>query len=231
MLKVLLFATTFIDRPERVKLLAHWLTLAGHLNSDCDMLLVDTTAPADGAWVIPSRRMLYRLHRFPDNIGHLGVKNGRDGWGRAFCHGLQAAIDGRYDYAVHIEGDSLFRHPVMPIVRQMDADNVDAASILSVPGLPPAVEVETGLMFFRVGYLRESNFIARYDWPSRQRFPSPETVIHDILGDHLKLMPWKGRRGYRPLYAPGEVRKLDWITHAHDPAMYDEFVGSIENGS
>jgi SAM-dependent methyltransferase len=233
--KVLLFATTYIDRPGRARLLDHWLNIADRLNSDCDVLLVDTPAdrfrgtlrPAGFTPHVAGDHVLRMFHSFAGNVGHLGVGSGKDGWGRAFCFGLQAAIDGGYDYVVHIEGDSLFRRPVMPIVRQMQADNVDAASILSVPGLPPAIEVETGLMFFRVGYLRDSGFIARYDWPSRQRFPSPETVIHQILGDRLKLMPWQGRRGYRPVYEPGEVRKLDWITHAHDPAMYDEFVGSI----
>jgi hypothetical protein len=61
-----------------------------------------------------------QVYRFPDNIGHL-ARGGKDGWGRAFCKGLEMAIDGQYDYVVHIEGDSLFKRPVLPIIRQMMA--------------------------------------------------------------------------------------------------------------
>jgi SAM-dependent methyltransferase len=232
--RTLLFATTYIPDAARAKLLDDWLAMAQRIGgSDCDVLMVDT--PANGhAPVAPAgfhayekgMRLPKMLHRFPDNIGHLQDDDSeRDGWGRAFCFGLRAAIDGSYEYVVHVEGDSLFRLPLRPIVKQMRDDGIDAASVLSVPGRPYCVEVETGLMMFSTKYLKDSDFIARYDWPShRMNKPSPESIIHGLLGDKLRLMPWRARRGYNPNYAAAEVDDLDWITHAHERALYDRFI-------
>lgn len=241
--RVLIFATTYVDSPSKAKLLNHWITLADRnapwVSMDtrgCDVLLVDT--PADG-WNEPlvSRpfethtmgvRSRFSVHRFPDNLGHLTARPSRDGWGRAFTYGLEAAIAGGYDYVVHIEGDSLFRLPVMPIIGQMERHNYNALSV-PVTGIRQkydlGTEIETGLMFFRVPYLVQSNFTAAYNWEA-QTFhrPSPEHRIHDILGPHLTLMPWSAQRGDHNIFTPENVCVLDWITHAPHPAMYENFM-------
>lgn len=236
--RTLLFATTYIPDDAHAKLLDDWLAMAQRIGgADCDVLLVDT--PAKGRAVIAPKgfhtyaqgmRLPKMLHRFEDNIGHLQDDDSeRDGWGRAFCFGLQAAIDGKYEYVVHVEGDSLFRLPLRPIIKQMRDEKIDAASVLSVPGRPYCVEIETGLMALSTAYLKETDFIAKYDWPShRTNKPSPENIIHELLSDRLgnriRIMPWRARRGYNPGYTAAEVDELDWITHAHDRALYDRFI-------
>lgn len=234
-LRVLIFATTYADTPERVRLTEQWVKLHGSLNPDCDLLLVDSASPLSleqaGANIL--------FHSFPDNIGHLSrngpngpASGGRDGWGRAFCKGLEIAADDGYDYAVHIEGDSLFRLPVMPIVNQMQGDGVDCLSV-PVEGTKRKEVgwVETGLMFFDVRYVADSGFIRKYDWPNRKRSPTPEVIIHRILGPSLKMMPWKAERGDKSQITVDNVTQLDWVTHCHDSChesqqIYDRFVAS-----
>jgi SAM-dependent methyltransferase len=238
--RTLIFATTYVDCEDRAKLTDHWLTLTSRLNPDCDLMLVDSASPwpelidekrhgrfeayASGA---TSRRM---LHRFADNVGHLS-RGGRDGWGRAFCFGLQAAIDCGYDYVAHIEGDSLFRLPITPIVRRMREENVDVASV-PVKGMTRDMPgwVETGLMVFRTRYLVESDFIAKYDWPHRKESPTPELVVGRLVGNRIKLMPWRAWRGDKNEINHRNVLSLDldWITHCHsDVWVYDRFVAGL----
>lgn len=249
----LIFATTYCDTPNRLKLLDHWLALTTRLNPGYDVLIVDTPTgdfdPSNsfvasialkyGAATvhIPGDRSPLSLHTFADNIGHLGggVKSGgapkshgRDGWGRAFTYGLEAAIRGKYEFAVHIEGDSLFRLPVGPILSQMAAEKIDVASI-PVRGMRHDVGgwVETGLMFFRTEFLTRSHFLGKYDWPNRKRLPAPEVIIHKQLGPALKMMPWIGLRNDRDEVTVDNVATygLDWLTHCRDAIdVYDRFV-------
>ena len=89
------------------------------------MLVVDSASPD-----MPSIEGLEVL-QLGDNIGHLKL-TGRDGWGRAFCAGLQRAIDGRYDWAVHIETDLLFARPVADVIGKMGSVGVDVAAPLEL---------------------------------------------------------------------------------------------------
>jgi hypothetical protein len=220
--KVLVFGTTYVDSEDRVALTQHWNTLHSKLNPLCDLMLVDSASPSE----VPtgSRTEVVQLG---DNIGHLS-RHGRDGWGRAFCRGLQEAIDRGYDYAVHIEGDSLLRLPVMPIIQHMKRAGVKVASV-PVTGMRRefAEWVETGLMFFDVAYLKSSQFIQKYDWPNRQERPTPEIVIRNLLGEDLTMMPWRAWRGDKNQITKDNIATLglDWMTHCHnDSWAYDRFV-------
>jgi predicted SAM-dependent methyltransferase len=238
--RVLIFATTFEDCADRANLTDHWIKLHGALNPNCDLLLVDSASP----WApsIATRhsdfvphphsaalRSARMVHSFPDNVGHLS-RGGRDGWGRAFTYGLQAAIAGRYDYVVHIEGDSLLRLPVRPIIEQMQRENVAVASTPVTGMKNPGSEagwVETGLMFFRVSYLEQSKFIEQYDWPARQVYPTPEVIVRRLIDDQLRMMPWKAWRSDKNQITHQNVvgLDLDWITHCHnDVWCYDRFL-------
>lgn len=227
--RVLIFATTYIDTPERLRLTRQWVELHKRLNPGCDFLIVDSKSPVDLS------SLDCEVWSFPDNIGHLsrngpGGPNskGRDGWGRAFCEGLNRALAGGYDYAVHIEGDSLFRLPVMPIVKQMRRDGIKVASV-PVEGTKRKEVgwVETGLMFFDCGYVASSGFIQRYDWPNRKEIPTPEKVIFSMLGSDLKMMPWRAERGDKSQITVENVTRLDWVTHCHDrPEIYDRFIAA-----
>lgn len=228
--RVLLFGTCYVDTQDRAQLTRKWADLMLRLNADCDIWLIDSKSPV---WPMLDNRI--HVFSFPDNIGHLSrpdVTLGKDGWGRAFCKGLQNALDGLYDYAVHIEADSLFRHKVMPICRNMRRDGINAASIPVMSGNRILHQwVETGLMFFDVGYLRKMEFIRRYDWPMRQARPTPEVVIRQLLGGDLKMMPWRGMRQDKfPAVSHKNIKQFnyDWITHFHaDAWAYDRFLETI----
>jgi SAM-dependent methyltransferase len=225
--RVLIFATTYIDTLERLALTKQWVDLHKRLNPGCDFLIVDSRSPVDLS------SLDCEVWSFPDNIGHLSRNGpngpnskGRDGWGRAFCEGLNRALAGGYDYAVHIEGDSLFRLKVMDIVREMKRDGVKVASV-PVEGTKRKEVgwVETGLMFFDCGYLGETDFTVRYDWPNRTERPTPEKVIFSMLGRDLKMMSWRAERGDKSQITLGNITNLDWVTHCHDrPEIYDRFV-------
>lgn len=240
--RILVFATTYVDCKERAKLTEQWLSLHMGLNGeDCDFLIVDSASPfqpliPEGFTAIPyvdgiSSRLM--LHSFPDNVGHLS-RGGRDGWGRAFSFGLQAAIDGLYDYVVHIEGDSLFKRKIRPIIDHMKREKVMAAST-PVKGMirDLAGWVETGLMFFDVEFIQRTRLVERYNWPLRKAAPTPEVVIRNLLSRDLAMMPWKALRGDKQQITHENVLSLnlDWLTHCHnDVWAYDRFFESAMKG-
>ncbi|ESY72526.1 hypothetical protein X740_33225 [Mesorhizobium sp. LNHC221B00] len=220
--RVLVFGTTFVDSPEKARLVGQWQSLHRAVNDwSVDLLLVDSASPVLDGWPVEAH-----VYRFPDNIGHL-ARGGKDGWGRAFCKGLEMAIDGQYDYVVHIEGDSLLKRPVMPILRQMAASGFKAASV-PVRGTKwqETKWAETGLMFFSVDYLWQSKFIEKYDWWNRAAKPTPEKVIFDLIGDDLQMMVLlRAERGDKGQITAENAAEFDWITHC-PPEAFDAFVAS-----
>lgn len=225
--RVLIFGTCYAPTDDKVCELRRWIELNARLNpNNIDLLLIDSNSLESDH----DRRLnpLVGIFRFPDNIGHLS-RGGRDGWGRAFCFGLQYAIDHGYDYVVHIEGDSLFRLPVLPIVEEMEVSATDVASIevSSWPASSRHQTVETGLMFFSVEWLKSSRLIERYDWAKRTKYPEPEKAIRTICGADLQLMPWRGMRDdFHELTVDNvDDRGLDWLTHASLPVM-ERFAGA-----
>jgi ADP-heptose:LPS heptosyltransferase/SAM-dependent methyltransferase len=221
-LRTLIFGTVFVDSEDRARLVGQWQRLHKHLNPGCDLLLVDSASPYP--WKAQSG---VRVHDFGDNIGHL-ARGGRDGWGRAFTWGLQAAIDGGYDYVVHIEGDSLFQMPVAPEITYLES----IKNCIYHPVISPNVSgtkrkekgwVETGLMMFNVEWLRSSGFIGKYDWQNRKAKPEPEKVIGDILGNGYADIPYKAERGDKGQITAENAASFDWITHCPQSA-FDAFV-------
>lgn len=209
-----------MDTENKRKLLEQWISLTSQ-NRECDILVVDSASP-----IIISRLQNSRLKikYFSDNIGHLS-RGGRDGWGRAFCYGIEAAIDGGYDYVVHIEGDSLFRLPVEPIIKEMEGEVLS----ISVKGTKRREHdwVETGLMFFDVDYLIDTNFIERYNWRdgSYKKYPNtPEAIIRQLVGSSLRIAPWNGMRDDCNVLTIDNLKEknLDWITHCK-PEVFDLF--------
>lgn len=217
--RILVFGTTYVDSEAKQRLVGQWEALHRKVNGwAVDLLLVDSASPVPLLAVEEGAEK----YAFTDNIGHL-ARGGKDGWGRAFCKGLEMAIDGQYDYVVHIEGDSLFSRPVLPIIRKMMADGVPAATV-PVMGTkrPEHGWAETGLMFFSVDYLWQTKFIERYDWWNRTKSPTPEKVIADMCGD-LRMLPLKAERGDRGQLTAANAAEFDWITHCAPEAL-DAFV-------
>lgn len=229
--KILIFGTCYVDTPERLRLTRQWARLHRTLNPDCDLLLVDSCSPLLSAADVQD----IELFSFADNIGHLSrngpngpASKGRDGWGRAFCKGLEIALERGYDYAGHIEGDSLFRLSVVPIVETMCERGIKVASVpIGYGEHQRSTWVETGLLFFETGFVRQSGFIAGYDWPNRQERPTPEVVIRGMLGPNLTMMPWRAERSDKSEINLGNVTSYDWVTHIKDPAVYDHYVQSV----
>jgi ADP-heptose:LPS heptosyltransferase/SAM-dependent methyltransferase len=231
--RTLIFGTVFVDSDDKAKLVGQWQKLHRHLNPGCELLLVDSASPVK--WQAEPG---VKVHDFGDNIGHLARK-GRDGWGRAFCYGLQAAIDGGYDYVVHIEGDSLLREPVKGVIEFLDQVPIsieapagkEMAGELPIAIAPPVAGTkrkefwwaETGLMFFDVDRLKAFDFIAKYDWRNRQAKPEPEKIIADILGDRLAYRPARAERGDKDQITAENAASFDWITHC-PPEAFDAFV-------
>jgi hypothetical protein len=170
------------------------------------------------------------LYIFPDNIGH-HARGGGDGWGRAFSKGLWWATEGGFDfdYVVHIEGDSLFRLPVTPICEQMKTEGIECASIpVDTGGKGVNGWVETGLMFFSVPYLQRIDFITKYAWEKRKTWP--EIFIADLLGKDLRYMDWRGARDDHGQMTHENVQQYDWITHCHDPQLYETWLKGVTYG-
>jgi hypothetical protein len=231
--KILIFATTYVDSGDREKLTRQWLDLHVALNQDCDFLIVDSASPKpvlDPEWAarFKAEPQKFRFFDFGDNVGHLSRK-GRDGWGRAFCRGLDYAAEHGYDYVLHIEGDSLLRVPARDIVAQMKTARREVASI-PVKGTSREIPgwVETGLMLFSTVFLRRTGFTARYNWPIREVRPTPEFVVPDLIGRGETLMlDLKGLRGDKNQISADNIVKLDldWVTHVHnDIWVYEAFV-------
>lgn len=233
--KTLIFATTYVDSGDRQALTAHWLKLHSTLNPHTDLLLVDSQSPlpllpedqlATFTQYVPGQPFKRAIHTFPENIGHLS-RGGRDGWGRAFSFGLDAAIDGNYDYVAHIEGDLLFRLPLEPIIEEMERLGHKAASTV-VKGMTrdPIGWCETALMIFKTSLLVETNFTERYNWKARRVAPAPEQICRTNLGKDLWLAPWKVLRGDKNQITHQNVLSLnlDGVTHCHtDSWTYDVF--------
>jgi len=237
----LIFGTAYVDSDHRVALMGYWITLTEALNPDCDLLIVDSASPrmkevAGISSFLPyvgTARAKRRIFDFGDNVGHLS-RRGRDGWGRAFCYGLQAAIDGGYEYVAHIEGDSLFRLPVRDVIIEMARDKTKVVStpVIGTDRSWPAW-LETGLMFFSVDYLRTCNFAQKYDWPSRPVAPTPEVVVRQIVSANLKMMGWRAWRGDKNQISRDNVEALDldWVTHCHsDIEVYSRFLRKALSG-
>jgi predicted SAM-dependent methyltransferase len=239
----LLFGTFYVDSPDRDNLTDLWMRLHFSLNErECDFLAVDSQSPIRKFedWTPYDGRRHHRMvFNFPDNIGHLsrkGVTEGRDGWGRAFCKGLEIACELGYEHVAHVEGDSLFRLRVGEIVKWMQQEKADCATT-DVKGMKhkehEKLWVETGLMFFSTDYLRRSDFVRRYDWPNRKVAPTPERYIRQQIlardGCRLRVMSWKAQRADKNQITKDNILDLDldWVTHQHDSAqqgVYRKFV-------
>jgi hypothetical protein len=214
--RVLIFGTSYVEGQHSRYLFGLWRDLTEKLNPAIDMLVVDTASPD-----LPSLGRA-NLIRFEDNIGHLS-RTGRDGWGRAFCAGLQHGVDNRYTHIVHIETDLLFARPVAEVLEKMRGAEVSmAASVAS-----PYAFIDTGLMFMTFSAAKA--FLRKYRWEDRVQSDLPEVVIGQMFEDRLFTLPLWGMRNDLNVLTPRNMTQLfpggiDWLTHCKDPAVYREFL-------
>lgn len=215
-----------------------WLDLAAKLNPGADILLVDSRSPVELSAVLglPRDDINGVVHVFEDNIGHLNT-TGADGWGRAFCWGVEYAIEHGYEFLAYIDADIIFTRPIAPIIEGMDRKGIYAA-------MPPAQNyafAENGMMFLDVEYLRQSKFVEHYDWPNRTRTSDPaeipEMVCERLFGDELFLLPIRAFRDTGGVLTVNNVEHAfpygcDALTHVRDFRVYQKFVAmkGIESG-
>jgi len=217
MTDTLIFGTAYIATQEQRYVLTLWRDLVTKLNPATDILVVDSASPA-----LPDVGSI-KVLQLGDNIGHLGT-TGRDGWGRAFCAGLQHAISAGYRYAAHIETDLLFARPVSEIIAKMENANVRIAA----PMAYPHQFIETALMFMDVRYIAETGFTEAYDWERMTPGIYPENKVLQITEPALFALPLRGLRNDFGQLSPKTMARMfplgiDWLTHA-DPATLRAFM-------
>jgi len=229
-MKPLLFGTCYVADEAMRDLVIRWSILNRRLNPGLDILLVDSNSPFDPRHFLPTKAPLHAnvvVRRFVDNIGHLS-RGGADGWGRAFCAGIEFAIQSGYSHIVYIDADMLFARPVMPILEKMERTGVEIACPFDgMYGF-----VENGIVFASVAYLASIDFIGRYDWPNS---PKPETFdalperrFEKIVEAELFTLPLWGLRDdhSRIQFGSSDLDRLSYLTHCRDARVYDAFLAA-----
>lgn len=203
-----------------------WADVMQKLNPGTDILIVDSASPIDPAVFLSGRSI--SVLQLENNIGHINI-SGRDGWGRAFCAGVQYAIEEGYDYVAYCDVDIILAKPVGPIIEKMAKYGVEAACPMDMQ----YNFLENGLMFLDVGYLKDSDFIARYDWKSRTRSADPmdipEMVFERLMGDALFTLPIRTYRDDFKRITPNNIEHafpygIDAITHMASMEVYHRFL-------
>lgn len=200
---VTIFGTSYLKDATDLWIFRQWLNIHRTLNAHCDLIVVDSASPVAVEMADFPREDNERLFQLGDNIGHLS-RTGRDGWGRAFCHGLEVAAGA--DWIVHVETDVLLAQPVQRVIDRMEISGVEVCC----PWALPYPLIETALMWFDGNWVRKHDVISRYDWENGRGFP--ERRIEEIAGDDLWIAPLRGLR--MDVREQGLQQPCDWLTHA-----------------
>ncbi len=210
-------------------MLQSWLRVARQQNAD--IRLIDTTSRFNP--VLSGIDVKYEeVIGVGGNVGHGSRIGDQDGWGRAFCKGVELAITGGYDYAVHVESDMACRVDCRDVIALMEkGENPFAA-----PYCSQVQNIETGLLYMSVKRLKELDFVNRYNWPKIRPEMSiaerialqPEKVIGGIFGEEWLKLHWDTRNGRMEWHPDLESQLMmlihmgqaKYFTHVR-PAMYD----------
>jgi len=206
---ILIFGTMYLRYPEDAEVVNLWASLVR--KQGADWMLIDSCSPTESLNEL-DKYIKPNIWSFDDNIGHLS-RGGRDGWGRAFCKGIELAISGGYDYVAHIESDLLFKGRIETVVSMMRKSKIKVVSprVSVIAGDVP--RLETGLVIMDVRYLKEIDFVARYDWTVTQRIPCPEARVAAIFGGDWCVWGLPGGRNDRR-DLNGKIREIYYLTHA-----------------
>ncbi|HCM83643.1 MAG TPA: hypothetical protein PKW15_00660 [Alphaproteobacteria bacterium] len=244
--RAFIFGTMYIDAPYKAELVQMWIELHQKLNPEYDLLIIDSHSERMWLDLIPAIKNipiheikegdpLPPLQRgvnwidFPEGAGHQNF-NGVDGWGRAFSRGVAFAIQHDYEYVVNLECDLLFRNPVTPILDQMDTHHLHVLSTnIKYNKFFPLDWMENTIMFMRTSYLREKDFIRRYDWNGNWTRDNPlyvpEHRCKAILEPEVFYKPWQGVRGdggIDLITQLSDVEEMDYIMHVQHAPNYPQ---------
>ena len=218
----------YLKNEQDCSIVNAWYECWKRYNASNDFLLIDSNS--DDKWIenihsSAKRRKLQNedifsfkitekenIISFADNMGHL-LSTGRDGWGRAFCAGIASAIFNDYDYAVHIESDLLFRGSVAAVVSEMTEKSMAVVGTKSwLYGW-----FETGLVFMDVQFLRNNDFLMKYNWKLHTRNDYPELIIPQIFGkENIFLKYWIGDRNDYGQIKDEDIGKCVYLTHCDE---------------
>lgn len=209
--RILIFGTVYADTEEKAALAQMWANLHKALNPDCDLLLVDSASPFQ-EW-----HAGIDVFDFGNNIGHL-ARGGRDGWGRAFCYGLDYAVANEYDYVAHIEGDSLCSLDIKHVCEWLsDSDPYWLSRPVIGTKKKEKDWVETGLMIFDAEYLMRENVTERYERTilKGKKPIYPENVFYHMIGEDGFYPNWLTMRDDCKQLNPLVAVSYQWITHCN----------------
>ena len=105
---------------------------------------------------------------------------------------------------------------------------VRAGVKVAAPVAHPWQWLETALWFTDVGYVRDAELVARYDWENVTPTDFPEVRLERLIEGDVFALPFRGYRNDLGAVTAQNMRKffptgIDWITHA-DPAVCREFL-------
>jgi hypothetical protein len=209
-----IFGTSYLEDATDFWLFKQWLNIHRTLNPHARLIVVDSASPVNPELADFPREDNEQLIQLGDNIGHL-MRTGRDGWGRAFCHGLTIAGERGTDWIVHVETDLLLARPVEWMIGKMEISAVEVCC----PWALPYPFIETALMWFDGNWVRKHDLVTRYDWENGRGLP--ERRIEEIAGDDLWIAPLRGLR--MDVREQAVQQPSDWITHA-SVAQYRQFL-------
>lgn len=240
MSRTLILSTCYVSSPSMRDLVVLWSKLMANLNPSTDILLVDSASPINPAKFLYAQGfrndadyyVQRRIWSFDDNLGHLS-RGGKDGWGRAFCRGIEIAADAAksfnyaaagvesYDYVAYMDADILCRRPVAPVIERMAAKNIKICCPMDFS----YQFVENGICFMNLEWLIETKFCERYDWQNPVPTTLPEYRFEALAGDELWLLSWRGMRNDRSRLTPQNLNTAyDYVTHCQDMKVYTRFL-------
>lgn len=220
--RTLIAGTSYLPDQARLELAQLWSRVARHLNPHTDIILIDSASPFDPATVMPPD---IEIIRFPDNIGAIS-QGQRDGSGRAFCKGLEIAVERGYDYCMIWEADTLFTLPAAPIIKKMHRIGVKVAA----PFADPYAFMEWAVCFWSTQYVKDSKFIERYDWEHAPKWPIPEFRVQSLVQDEVFVLPIRGYRNSMNNLNAANYKSVQpyfpfsFLTHCQDFGLYYQFL-------
>jgi len=237
--QTLIFGTMYMSNQYHVELVRLWLNMVKSKYPDAFWILIDSRSNIDLfnqlqiSRVAAERRIdqLNICHTFHDNIGHLSGMHPRnkDGWGRAFCYGVEFGIRNGFENIVHIESDVLTRIDINKVISNLDRTGKGVACPkVNLPGVQGWI-IETGLMIMKTSFVKRIDLIGKYDWKNSQvpdaekGIDNPEQRLTKIIGDRCWGLDVPGGRDEGLLLgdcgtdirkAYDRIKTYGYLTHA-----------------
>lgn len=210
-MKCIAFQSVFFQSEGQARLFGVSQKLIARLNPGWHRLVINNNSPIDPR---PYAGPDVQWHDFPDNIGHWSYDGptAGNGPGRANSKGIEIACAGGYDRIVYQESDALCALPY---------DWWFARMTKPVACQPPCRHnfPDWNVWAMSGGFMREFDFVTRYDWANQPVTNVGEQVYANLFGEHLQMIPVRGERWesdltperFREIYGP--QGGCDLLTH------------------